>query len=261
MHNAAFREYGVDAVYELREIDLDEIPDFVSEAHGSDWLGFQVTAPFKRVVMDHLDEIEAGAARIGAVNSVVRLGDGQLTGFNTDAPGFRRAAEAELEVSLCGLRVAVAGAGGAARAVVEALVSAKAASVVVGNRTVSKAAALAGDFGETVRATDLGGGFDEALGDVDLAINATTLGMVEAGTAFDVEKLPTSASVFDLVYTPPESTLLGQARRRGLRTCNGLGMLVAQAEIAFGRWTGVPDAGGVMRAALERHTGESGLAG
>jgi shikimate dehydrogenase len=260
MHNAAFQEYGIDAEYELREIEPDEISGFVSEARGANWLGFQVTAPYKLAVMDHLDEIEAAAARVGAVNSVARRDDGRLVGFNTDAPGFRRAAEAELEIGFRDLRVAVAGAGGAARAVVESLVSAKAASIVVGNRTVSKAVAVAGDFGETVRATDLGEAFDGALRDADLAVNATTLGMVEAGAAFDVEKLPASASVFDLVYTPPESTLLERARKRGLRTCNGLGMLVAQAEIAFARWTGVPDAGAVMRAALELHIGEMGAA-
>lgn len=257
MHNAAFREYGIDAAYELREIEPASVPTFVAEARDSQWLGFQVTAPYKRLVMGHLDQIEHGASQIGAVNSVCRGDNARLIGFNTDAPGFQKAAETELGMILRDLRVAVAGAGGAARAVVHALVAARAESVVVGNRTVSKAIALADDFGETVSGMDLGQRFENALGDVDLAINATTVGMLEAGPAFDVRSLPDTAAVYDLVYAPPTSALLSGARKRGLRASNGLGMLVAQAEVAFERWTGIPDSGPVMLSALVEHTAAS----
>lgn len=256
MHNAAFAEYDIDAIYELRELDPGDIPRFVSEARGDGWLGFQVTAPYKRLIMDHLDEFEDAASRIGAVNSVVRREDGRLVGFNTDAPGFRRAVEAEFDIGLNGLRVAVAGAGGAARAVVQALTSAECDSVVVGNRTTSKAMALANEFGERVSGTDLGRAFEDALREADLAVNATTVGMVDSGAAFDVNELPSTAAVYDLVYTPAETALLERARRRGLRASNGLGMLIAQAEIAFERWTGVPNSGPVMLEALRSKAGE-----
>jgi shikimate dehydrogenase len=251
MHNAAFAHFGIDAVYELRDIEPNEVGGFVLETRGEDWLGFQITAPYKQVVMGHLDEIESGASRIGAVNSVVRDRGGRLVGFNTDAPGFRRAIEIELDVEVPGLSAVVAGAGGAARAVVDALVDGGAELVSVGNRTPGRAESLAADFGPAVIAVDLGPAFSTALAGADLAVNATTVGMHAPGAAFDVGALPQDAAVYDLVYEPAETPLLAAARARGLRTANGLGMLVAQAEIAFERWTGVRNAGTVMRAAIE----------
>lgn len=251
MHNAAFQHFGVDAVYELRDLEPDAIAGFVDEARGEGWLGFQITAPYKQVVMEHLDETEDGALRIGAVNSVARHPERGLIGFNTDAPGFRRAIETELGVSVPGVSAAVAGAGGAARAVVDALVDGGAASVTVGNRNAARAGSLAADFGQPVTGVDLGLAFTEALTTASLAVNATTVGMHSPGAAFTVEALPTDAAVYDLVYEPAETPLLASARARGLRTANGLGMLVSQAEIAFERWTGIPNAGPVMRAALD----------
>lgn len=251
MHNAAFQHFGVDAEYELREPAPDELEGFFQEVRQPGWLGFQVTAPYKQAVMEHLDEIEPGAMAIGAVNSGLRRDDGSLVGFNTDAPGFRRAVEEELGVRFRHTTVVVAGAGGAARAVVHAAVSAGANEVIVGNRTVSRAVDLAADFGEPVLATGLDDAFEEALRRAGLAVNATTVGMASSGASFDVAVLPASAAVFDLVYLPPETELLRLARARGVAAANGLGMLVAQAEIAFDRWTGIAGAGPVMRAALE----------
>lgn len=261
MHNAAFRHFSVDARYELRELDPEAIPDFVRDARGEDWLGFQVTAPYKQVIIDHLDEVEGGAVSIGAVNSVLRHDDGRLIGFNTDAPGFQRAAEEELDIKFSGLRVAVAGAGGAARAVIHSLVSAEATSVIISGRTPSKAMDLAAEAGDSVQAVPVGREFENRLGEVDLAVNATTVGMIDSGVSFAPEALGDSASVFDLVYNPPETELLRRARSRGLRATNGLGMLVAQAEIAFERWTGLKDSGPVMLAALGSDPGSDQLGG
>ena len=248
MHNAAFHHFGIDATYELHDLEPETLPSFIEETRADEWLGFQVTAPYKQVVVEHLDDIEAGARRIGAVNSVLRDDRGRLVGFNTDAPGFRRAAQRELGIPFRGITAVVAGAGGAARAVIHALIDAGAGSVTVGNRTASRAEGVAHDFG--VHAVPLDAEFDAALGEADLAVNATTVGMHSPGAAISVDALPDTAAVYDLVYEPAETELLGAARARGLRAANGLGMLVAQAEIAFERWTGVPDAGAVMRAAL-----------
>ena len=211
--------------------------------------------------MDHLDEIESGARQIGAVNSVLRRGDGTLVGFNTDAPGFRRAAEGELEIRFSGLRVAVAGAGGVARAVVTALVTAGAESVVICDLDLSRATSLAAGFGASVRAVAVGDEFENSLRQVDFAVNATTVGMIQPGVAFDPGALQDSAVVFDLVYSPPETELLRRTRARGLRATNGLGMLVAQAEIAFARWTEIHESGPIMRAALAADPGFDQLGG
>lgn len=255
MHNAAFGHFGIDARYELREIEQADVGAFVAETRSENWLGFQVTAPFKRDVVEFLDEIEPGAETIGAVNSVARRPDGTLVGFNTDSPGFQRGAESELAISFEGITASVAGAGGAARAVVYALVSAGAARITICDVMHSRAGDLAAAYGPPVEAVAVGAAFAESLRTAGLAVNATTVGMIQEGTSFEVGLVPEAGVVFDLVYNPPETELLRQARARGLRATNGLGMLVAQAEIAFERWTGVADAGPIMRNALDTALG------
>ena len=251
MHNAAFAHFAIDAHYDLREIEQSEIMSFVAETRKEEWLGFQVTAPFKRDVVEFIDEVEAGAETIGAINSVVRQPSGRLVGFNTDSPGFRRGAETSLDISFAGITASVAGAGGAARAVVYALVAAGASRITICDVVESRAGELAASYGPQVRAVAAGAPFAESLAYAELAVNATTVGMIQPGTSFEVGLLPDASVVFDLVYTPPQSELLRQARARGLRASNGLGMLVAQAEIAFERWTGIESAGPIMREALD----------
>lgn len=244
MHNAAFEAAGIDARYELLELDEDDVARVVEQAHGEDWLGLGVTAPYKRLVAGLLDEVETEATMIGAVNNVVRKSDGRLVGFNSDAPGFRAGIELALGRSLAGLDVVVAGAGGAAHAVVFALLDAGARRVTIGNRTlpatISGIAAVGLDSQE----------FKSALSSADLAVNATTVGMVDPGVTIRVDELRAEATVFDLVYVPAETPLLAAARARGLRAANGSEMLIAQAAIAFERWTGVTGMAEVMREAV-----------
>ncbi len=256
MHDAAFDAAGIDARYVLLEVEADEVGPIVAAARaGSEWLGLGVTAPYKPVVAGLVDEVEADAAIIGAVNNVVRADDGRLIGINTDAPGFRVGAERAMGRPLAGSQVVVAGAGGAARAVVYALLVAGAARVVVGNRAIAGAQALAVRFAaigaRPPEATVLGDRvLHAALATADLAVNATTVGMLHPGMTMPVDLLPTHATVFDLVYVPQETPLLSAARARGLRAANGSEMLIAQAAIAFERWTGVGGMDDVMRTAV-----------
>ena len=223
MHDAAFDACGIDARYVLREIGPDEV--------------------------------EGDAQAIGAVNNVARTDDGRLIGFNSDAPGFRAGAELAMGRSLRGADVVVAGAGGAAHAVVFALLMADVSGVTVGARSAEAARRLLDRF------ASVGGGdrlfteldsnaFRDALGSADLAVNATTVGMIDPGTTIDVDALPDHATVFDLVYVPPETPLLAAARARGLRAANGSEMLIGQAAIAFERGTGVGGTADVMRSAV-----------
>jgi shikimate dehydrogenase len=255
MHNAAFAAAGIDGEYVLAELDEADVPGAVAAARGPEYLGLGVTAPYKRVVAGLVDEIEAGAARIGAVNNVVRRDDGTLLGFNSDAPGFRAGVELAMGRSLRDGRAAVAGAGGAAHAVVFACLDAGAADVTIGARSVAAAKALAGRFQGlgvgSVRGVELGGPeFADALKGADVAVNATTVGMTQPGMTIDVDLLRGEATVFDLVYVPAETPLVAAARARGLRAANGAEMLIAQAAIAFERWTGVGGMADVMRAAV-----------
>ena len=256
MHDAAFAAAGIDARYVLMEIEPEQVGPTVAAARASDeWLGLGVTAPYKRVVADLVDEVEPDAATIGAVNNVVRTSDGRLVGFNTDAPGFRAGVELAMGRSLDGVEVVVVGAGGAAHAVVFACLDAGARSVRIANRTPDAAVALAARFADvgsgTVSAVDIAAPeFVAALGSAGLAVNATTVGMVDAGMTIPLEVLPSTATVFDLVYVPAETPLLRAARARGLRAANGSEMLVAQAAAAFERWTGVGGMADVMRSAV-----------
>ncbi len=255
MHDAAFDAAGIDARYVLLELEPEAVEDAVRDARGADWLGLGVTAPYKQVVAGLVDEVEADAETIGAVNNVVRTGDGRLVGFNTDAPGFRAGVELAMGRSLAGTDVVVVGAGGAAHAVVYACLAAGARTVVVANRTVERAATLVGRFAEvgegSVTAIDSDTpAFAAALRSADVTVNATTVGMIDPGVTIPVEVLPSSATVFDLVYVPAETPLVAAARARGLRAANGSEMLVAQAAIAFERWTGVGGMADVMRAAV-----------
>jgi shikimate dehydrogenase len=255
MHDAAFDAAGIDARYVLREIEPDEVEGVVADAREPAWLGLGVTAPYKQVVAALVDEVEGAAQQIGAVNNVVRTDDGRLIGFNSDAPGFRAGVELAMGRSLAEAEVVVAGAGGAAHAVVHACLTAAAARVTVASRREDAARVLLERFAsigdgdrlfaelghETVR---------EALRSADVAVNATTVGMIDPGATIDTDLLPDHATVFDLVYVPAETPLLAAARARGLRAANGSEMLIQQAAIAFERWTGVGGMADVMRAAV-----------
>jgi shikimate dehydrogenase len=256
MHNAAFEAAGIDARYELLELEPEAVEVAVAAARGPEFLGLGVTAPYKKVVANLVDEIEPDAERIGAVNNVVRSDDGRLVGINTDAPGFRAGVELAMGRPLAGAEVVVAGAGGAAHAVVYACLAAGAGSVTIGNRTAPAAEALAGRMAGvgdgTVSGTGLGDpAFGSALASADLAVNATTVGMLDPGVTLPVDLLRPEATVFDLVYVPAETPLVAAARARGLRAANGSEMLIAQAAAAFERWTGVGGMADVMRVAVQ----------
>jgi shikimate dehydrogenase len=254
MHDAAFDACGIDARYVLRELEPDEVEGAVAAAHGDGWLGLGVTAPYKQVVAELVDEVEADARTIGAVNNVVRTDDGRLIGINTDAPGFRAGVERAMGRPLAGSDVVIAGAGGAAHAVAYACLTAGAASVTVGSRSPDRAEALLARFaavgGGRRAATGLDDAFVAAARSAEVAVNATTVGMIDPGMTIPVDELADHATVFDLVYVPAETPLLEAARARGLRASNGSEMLIAQAAIAFERWTGVGGMDDVMRAAV-----------
>ena len=244
MHNAAFAAAGIDGVYELMELDEADVQAAVAAAHGEGWLGLGVTAPYKKLVATLVDEVEPDAREIGAVNNVVRESDGRLVGFNTDAPGFKVAAEQVMGWPLTGAKVVVAGAGGVAQAVAHACREAGVAQLTIGNRTLPAAAA-----GVEAVALD-SPEFIHAVRSADLAVNATTVGMLDRGITIRVDELSDEATVFDCVYVPAVTPLIAAARARGLTAANGSEMLICQAAIAFERWTGVKGMEDVMRQAV-----------
>jgi len=256
MHNLAFGRLGLDWVY----VPLPVYPDHVGEAvRGLRALGFagaNVTVPHKQAVLAHLDEVSHAARVIGAVNTIV-VRDGVLYGDNTDAAGFLTSLR-EAGFDPAGTYCALLGAGGAARAVVHALADAGALQVCIYNRSVDRAWDLCQDMAkfhpdvrfEPAPLSDVSGIGD----DTDLLVNTTSLGMwphTEASPWPLDLPIPGHLTVCDLVYSPPETHFLSQARAVGAEMIGGLGMLVHQGAVAFELWTGRPAPVAAMQQACQ----------
>jgi shikimate dehydrogenase len=247
--SAAFREAHLDAAYLAFDVPAGALGDAVRGLAALGAGGFNVTLPHKRAVITHLDHVEARAVALGAVNAVVREA-GRWVGLNTDAPGLVRDLT-ERGVTLDGADVLVLGAGGAARAAVLGVAEAGAARVRVAARRLAQAEALVADLevGEAVALS----GLDPAGATLWIQATSATLASNPAAAAF-AEALPLhraerDAVVVDLVYAPLATTVLRRAEGFGLRTLDGLGMLVGQAALAFERFTAHPAPLRAMRAA------------
>ena len=213
--------------------------------------GTNVTIPHKEAAFAGVDETDAIARRIGAVNTVFVRDGGTLAGTNTDAFGFVEALRGRLHAwSGAGIAATVLGAGGAARAIVAALQDEGASEIRLVNRTAARAEALRDRFGPTVVAVDWEKR-EEALDGAGFLVNTTALGMA-GGEPLDIrlDALPDDAVVNDIVYTPLETGLLASARARGLRAVDGLEMLLHQARPGFAGWFGSEPA---VDDALRRH--------
>ena len=258
---AAFDALGIAARYEAWRIPAAELPERVVSLRDAAVLGANVTVPHKRAVMPLLDEIDPAARRTGAVNTVVNHA-GRLIGFNTDVTGFITALRAEGGLEPAGLRVAVLGAGGAARAVVWGLLETRTAHVLVLNRTVARAAELAAEPAGGPGRIAVGPLPDDPaaaarlLAGYDLLVNCTSIGMrhsvAETALPVPLEAIPPGAFVADIVANPLETPLLRAAAGRGCRTLGGLAMLVRQGAASFELWTGQPAPLDVMFAAARR---------
>ena len=241
MHNAAFRARGIDAVYV--PFEADSVEDFRLFALALGVRGASVTAPFKTAVMPYLARADRATRRAGAANTIRVRGD-HWDGRNTDVEGFLGPLEGR--VALDGLRVALVGAGGAARAIAAALAG-TGARVTVHARRGEEAAAVAaiavGRVGEP----------GPRAGQWDLLVNATPVGTGAATGTLPVDPacLPGGGLVYDLVYNPPMTALRRAAEAAGCGTIGGLEMLVVQAARQFEWWTGTQAPLEVMRDAAE----------
>lgn len=240
LHGHWLREHGIDGAY----VKLAVAPGRLEAAlRGLPALGFagcNVTLPHKREAARLVDRIDPAAARLGAVNLVTVAADGTLLGRNTDGAGFLAAlADADPAWSAAAGPAVVLGAGGAARAIVAALLDAGAPAVRLLNRTRARAEDLAGALGGAIEVRD----WERraaALDGAALLVNTTTQGMAgQPPLDLDLAALSRAALVCDIVYTPLETPLLEAARARGNRVAPGLGMLLHQARPAFAAWFGV----------------------
>jgi len=234
LHNYWLKEHHINGEYTAVATEPHELISKINTLVEQGWSGFNLTIPHKEAIIPLLHDIDPTAKQIGAVNTVI-IKDGKLIGCNTDAYGFW---ENIRESVTHKNKAVVLGAGGAARAVIEALLSAGFAHIILTNRTRERAEALQ-TFHEKVSVAEWEDR-DTILKDADLLVNTTSLGMTgQPPLNIDLSLLPTSAVVTDIVYKPLITPLLEAAQARGNTIIDGLGMLLHQAVPAFEAWFGV----------------------
>ena len=262
MHNTAFKELGVDAVYKLFPLKKNELDIFFTELRkpSSPVFGLNVTVPHKEAVLEYLDNITPLAQKIMAVNTIVINKERKLLGYNTDAPGFL-AHLVELQFNTRDKRIAIMGSGGSARAILAVLcmIPERPDSIKIYNRTPQRLDNLLEDLSariDTSIVQPVASIDDLDIPEADLLINTTSVGLKpEDPSLVDVDLIHRKLLVYDLIYNPPMTPLLKTARAGGARVANGLGMLYYQGVLAFQHWANVlldDDIKLKMRQALEK---------
>jgi shikimate dehydrogenase len=254
MHNAAFQAQGLDMAYLAFNVLPERLPEAVQGLRALGFRGANATIPHKEALVSLLDEVEQTARRIGSVNTIVNEG-GRLVGYNTDKMGFAAALRAVHPTGAAGLTCFVAGAGGAARAVVAALAEDGAREILIHNRTYDRAAALcasAAGWGSPSCRPLTDGEVAGAVEASDLLVNATSVGLASIKeSAVPVDNLHSRHMVLDLVYATGPTTLVKEAKARGATAIDGKEMLVMQAAGSYELWTCRQAPLEVMRRSLE----------
>ena len=239
VHNFWLKELGLAGSYTKQGVKPEDVAAFLKNLVAEGYAGINATVPHKEAVFKLADERLPDAVAVGAANTLW-IDDGKLVVTNTDTYGFMT----HLDETAPGWQaddrpVAILGAGGAARAIVHGFVGAGVCQVKLCNRTRARSEALADHFGARVVVVDWAER-SSMLADVSVLVNTTTLGMTGAPPLdINLARLPPSAVVADAVYAPLQTGLLQAAEARGLRTVDGLGMLLHQAVPGFEKWFGV----------------------
>jgi shikimate dehydrogenase len=255
MQEAAFKAKNLNWRYLTIEVRSEDLADAFRGLRAMNMRGINLTIPHKVAVLELLDDIAPDAALIGAVNTVRREGD-KLIGENTDGKGFLRSLRDDARMEPSGKQVVIMGAGGAARAIGVELALAGASKITIVNRTPGRGNSLADHLNARTDASavfvDWGTAY-EVPQDTDILINATSIGLfpeVEAQPAVNYDSIHEGLLVCDVIPNPPHTRFLQEAENRGVRTLDGLGMLVYQGAIGFTMWTGVEAPVEVMHQAL-----------
>ncbi len=240
LHRFWLKSYNINGTYEPFAVNLENLKEFFHGLADQGLRGVNVTLPHKETTLAIVDHADEQARKIGAVNTVVVQEDGTLHGSNTDGFGFlENLHDQQTQWQASDGPAVVLGAGGAARAILVALQSAGAPVIRLFNQTKSRAEDLAAELGGTVQ-VDIWENRAEFLADAATLVNATSLGMQgQPALEIDLGKLPNTALVTDIVYTPLETDLLKNAKACGNPTVDGLGMLLQQARPGFAAWYGV----------------------
>ena len=251
IHNYWIKQHGIAGTYRHEAVPPEQFADFIAKLAARGYVGANVTIPHKEAALA-LSEPDERARAVGAANTLW-LEDGRLKSTNTDVEGFIGNLDAAVPGWDKGLETAlVLGAGGAARAVVFGLIARGVKRIYLANRTAGRAEAFRERFGTAIqplRWAEIG----DVLFETGLLVNSTSLGMKgQPALDIDLSRLSERATVTDLIYLPLETRLLAAAKARGLRTVDGLGMLLHQAVRGFSLWFGVrPAVTAELRALVE----------
>jgi shikimate dehydrogenase len=263
IQNAALHDCKIPMQYARMLVRPNELSQTLAQMRDLKFVGVNLTVPHKIAALEHIDNVDANAKRIGAVNTV-KVEDGKTMGFNTDGKGFVRAVRQDFSVDLRDLRVMVLGAGGAARAIALQCAREGCERLVVTNRTFARGQELADQlrdyfvgprvFGPVPRLQAVQ--LEESairfqIGHVDLLVNATPVGLNRAeASPIPARLLAPHLMIYDTIYSPQRTPFISAAIEAGARSANGLSMLLHQAALAFEIWFDREAPMDVMRRAL-----------
>ncbi|MFZ5989577.1 MAG: shikimate dehydrogenase [Bacillota bacterium] len=246
LHNSLSSLLGLDVVYIPLKVEKKDLDTVVKALKALDFIGFNVTIPYKRDIMKYIDDNTKEAILMGAVNTVKKI-DGRLYGYNTDAEGFLRSFKEESGVGFKGKKVVLIGAGGVARSIAVKVAAEGVEKISLVNRTTERSIELAEVVNENIKEVVQVYNFEDktfkmAFEESDIIINTTSLGMYP-----DTNETPIKNSkyfnsnqiVYDVVYNPAKTKFLSDAEKRGCKVINGMGMLFYQGINAYEIWTGV----------------------
>lgn len=238
LHNHWLKDLGIDGHFEARKTNAEEIPGLISDLRGGKLEGINVTIPHKEAAFLHLDTFDAASGKIRGANTLY-IEDGKVVGKNTDPEGFMENLKFQFPDWIPGGRALVLGTGAASRAVVYALLRAGQKEIMISGRNLDKTRALIDLFNVADLKPVPWGGREKDSDEISLLLNTTPLGLPGFGPVdFDLTRLDQDAIVYDLVYGREKTDFLKKANALGLKTVDGLGMLIFQAIPAFETWFG-----------------------
>jgi shikimate dehydrogenase len=255
IHGTWLAEHGIDGSYDAIDVAPDALPSFFERLRDGEFAGGNVTIPHKEAVFDLCDDVDPLAESIGAVNTLISK-DGRVTGTNTDYLGFLGNLDQGAQGWSDEAKPAIVlGAGGASRAILVALAS-RSIPVILLNRTRETADRVAQEVSGDITVASLDA-FNDVAPHAGLVVNTTSVGMHGSRfESFDLSKLASGSLVTDIVYSPLVTPLLADAAKLGLRTVDGLGMLLHQAVPGFAAWFGVvPNVSAELRARVQATLG------
>ena len=231
LHNHWFKENNIDAVYDKKKIDQNDLENIITKLKKKQINGINVTVPFKKTVIPHLDKLSVEAEQTQSVNTII-LNNDNLIGHNTDIAGFIKAIK-NLNFDIKGKKIFILGAGGVVPSLIFALNKMDVSKIIISNRTKKKAEDLKSQF-HNLEILDWGD-----INDFDVIINATSLGLNKETINLDFSKFANDKLFYDVIYNPAETNFLKEGKKLGNRTENGKLMFIYQAFEAFKLWHGI----------------------